>query len=76
MNSSKKTNLKIYYALGYLGRNFLYVFWKNWKKLKSPLEITWPLVSFESKKTPEVNLNKKIQHLTVYQREQGGICFV
>ena len=29
-------------------------------------------VSFESKKTPEVNLNRKIQHFTVYLREQGG----
>ena len=30
------------------------------------------LVSFESKKTPEVYLNRKIQHFTVYPREQGG----
>ena len=30
------------------------------------------LVSFESKKKSEVNLNRKIQHFTVYPREQGG----
>ena len=30
------------------------------------------LVSFESKKKSEVNLNRKIQHFSVYPREQGG----
>ena len=40
---SQKTNLKTpIFSLAHWGRNFLFVFWENWKK-KCPFEINWPL---------------------------------
>ena len=46
-NSPKKTNLKTKsFILDYWGRNFLFVFWENWKKQKCPYEINWPLLTY------------------------------
>ena len=42
---SQKTNLKTQiFALAYLGGNFSFIFWENWKKSKFPFEIKWPLL--------------------------------
>ena len=41
----QKTNLKLsMFALAYLGRNFSFVFWKDWKNKKRHFEINWPLL--------------------------------